>query len=153
MENGKCRTETEKPNVRTKNIEQMNKEHKNEEIKDRAKQPQTINNKPQTHTMSYYSTPDGKDQQLWHTARKRASFKSHLMIYVIINVGLWLLWYFTGARTYGNSIPWPAWTTFGWGIGLLFHYISAYTSSGENAVEKEYKKLTQNNPNNLNHQS
>ena len=96
--------------------------------------------------MSYYSTPEGKDPHLWHTARKRASFKSHLLIYLLVNAGLWLLWYFTGARTYGTSIPWPAWSTFGWGIGLVSHYIGAYHSGGHNAVEKEYEKLTKNQP-------
>ncbi|HEX8316154.1 MAG TPA: 2TM domain-containing protein [Flavisolibacter sp.] len=93
--------------------------------------------------MSYYATPEGKDPQLWHTARKRASFKSHLIIYLIVNAGLWLIWYFTGASTYGNTIPWPAWNTFGWGIGLLAHYVSVYSSTGINSVEKEYNKLAQ----------
>lgn len=93
--------------------------------------------------MSYYSTPDGKDPQLWYIARKRASFKSHLLTYIVVNAGLWLIWYLTGAHTYGNSIPWPAWSSFGWGIGLASHYASAYHSSGENAVEKEYDKLKQ----------
>ena len=96
--------------------------------------------------MSYYSTPQGKDPQLWDIARKRASFKSHLITYLIVNLGLWLIWYFTGARTYGNNIPWPAWSSFGWGIGLAAHYASAYMSNGTNAVEKEYEKLTQKQP-------
>ena len=94
--------------------------------------------------MSYYSTPEGKDPQLWHMARKRASFKSHLTTYLIVNAFLWVIWYFTGSRTYGNSIPWPAWSMFGWGIGLVSHYASAYGSKAANAVEKEYDKLTQN---------
>lgn len=94
--------------------------------------------------MSYYTTPDGKDPQLWQLARKRASFKSHLLTYLIVNAGLWIIWYFTGARTYGGFVPWPAWSMFGWGIGLVSHYISAYVSTGENTVEKEYEKLKQN---------
>ena len=93
--------------------------------------------------MSYYSTPEGKDPQLWRIAQKRASFKSHLTVYVLVNIGLWILWYSTGVKTDGNSIPWPAWTTFGWGIGLLSHYIGVYHSGGTNSVEKEYDKLTQ----------
>jgi hypothetical protein len=93
--------------------------------------------------MTYYSTPDGKDPQLWYIARKRAAFKSHLVSYLIVNAGLWLIWYFTGARTYGNSIPWPAWSMFGWGIGLVSHYVSAYHTSGDNSVEREYEKLKQ----------
>lgn len=94
--------------------------------------------------MSYYSTPEGKDPQLWHIARKRASFKSHLITYLIVNAGLWLIWYFTGGRTYGSGIPWPAWSLFGWGIGLVSHYIGAYHTAGINPVEKEYDRLTQN---------
>ena len=93
--------------------------------------------------MSYYQTPEGKDPKVWYLARKRASFKSHLVTYLIVNAGLWIIWYLTGARTYGNTIPWPAWTTFGWGIGLISHYVSAYISAGDNSVEKEYDKLTQ----------
>ena len=93
--------------------------------------------------MTYYSTPEGKDPQLWHIARKRASFKSHLVTYLIVNAGLWLIWFFTGARIYGNGIPWPVWGMFGWGIGLVSHYISAYHTSGDNLIEREYEKLKQ----------
>ena len=93
--------------------------------------------------MSYDLTPEGKDPQLWLVARKRASFRSHLLSYLIVNAGFWILWYLTGARIYGNSsIPWPLWSMFGWGIGLVSHYVSAYVANG-NSVEKEYNKLTQ----------
>lgn len=96
--------------------------------------------------MSYYSTPEGKDPQLWHMARKRAAFKSHLVVYLLVNAGLWLLWYILGAKLDGNSIPWPAWTTFGWGIGQVAHYLGAYHTNGPNAIEKEYDKLSQKQP-------
>jgi hypothetical protein len=97
--------------------------------------------------MSYYSTPEDKDPQLWQMARKRAAFKSHLLTYLLVNAGLWILWYLTSARTYGGSIPWPAWSTFGWGIGLVSHYIGAYHTNSVNTVEKEYNKLKQNQSN------
>lgn len=93
--------------------------------------------------MSYSSAPAGKDPQLWHLAQKRTSFKGHLMTYLIVNTGLWLIWYFTGGRTNANSIPWPAWSSFGWGIGLAAHFIGAYVNTGFNSVEKEYDKLAQ----------
>ena len=94
--------------------------------------------------MAYYSTPQGKDPQLWLIARKRASFKSHLVTYVIVNIGLWLIWYFTGSRIYGNSsIPWPAYTSFGWGIGIVAHYVGTYVITGANSIEREYDKLAQ----------
>lgn len=93
--------------------------------------------------MDYNPTPAGKDPQLWHIARKRASFKSHLITYLVVNAGLWIIWYFTGGRNYGGGLPWPAWSMLGWGIGVASHYVSAYMNTGENAVEKEYDKLTQ----------
>lgn len=81
---------------------------------------------------------------MWAMARKRASFKSHLVTYLLVNAGLWILWYFTGGRTYGAGLPWPAWSTFGWGIGLVSHYAGAYHTGGISSVQKEYDKLTQN---------
>ncbi len=83
-----------------------------------------------------------KDPELWELAKKRAGFKSHLATYLIINPFLWGIWWFTGAETGGNmNLPWPVWSTFGWGIGLVFHYLSVYVFHKENAVDKEYEKL------------
>lgn len=93
--------------------------------------------------MDYQPTPPGKDPELWMIARRRASFKSHFATYIVINIFLWLLWYFTGAKTDGNRIPWPAWSTLGWGIGLTFHYIGAYVRSDN--VDREYEKLQNKN--------
>lgn len=95
--------------------------------------------------MSYQPTPPGRDPKLWQLANRRASFKKHLATYLIINVFLWLIWAFTGSNVDGNRIPWPAWTTLGWGVGLFFHYIGAYVSTGTNAVDKEYEKLQNQN--------
>jgi hypothetical protein len=82
-----------------------------------------------------------KDEMLWEIARKRASFKSHLVTYLVVNGFLWALWYFqSGAETYGH-LPWALWSTLGWGIGLVSHYLSAYVYPQQNAVEKEYEKL------------
>ncbi|MGZ5286460.1 MAG: 2TM domain-containing protein [Flavisolibacter sp.] len=93
--------------------------------------------------MDYQPTPQGKDPELWMIARRRAGFKSHLATYIVINIFLWLLWYFTGADRNDSGIPWPAWSTFGWGIGLVFHFIGTYLRS--NGVEKEYEKLQNKN--------
>ena len=94
--------------------------------------------------MSNYSkAPEGKDPDLWEVAQKRASFKTHLASYLIVNLFLWAIWYFTGERMSDSGIfPWPIWTTLGWGIGIAFHYISAYVFPKANSVEKEYQKLT-----------
>ena len=92
--------------------------------------------------MSNYDAPPppDKDPQLWRMAQKRASFKAHLSTYIVINGFLWLLWLFTGSDTNKSGIPWPVWSTAGWGVGLFFHFIGAYADNGS-SVEKEYNKL------------
>lgn len=100
--------------------------------------------------MSHYQqpAPEGKDPELWEIAQKRASFKSHLLSYLIVNAFLWSIWYFTGHQreiTIDNwntrHYPWPIWPTLGWGIGLAFHFAGAYVFPKANSVEREYEKL------------
>ena len=92
----------------------------------------------------YTPAPEGRDPKLWEIAQKRASFKSHLIAYVVVNAFLWALWYF--GKGYDESYrhtgwPWPIWTTLGWGIGLAFHFAGAYIFPRANSVESEYEKL------------
>jgi hypothetical protein len=92
--------------------------------------------------MTTSSIPEEKDKLLWQIAKKRAGFKRHLAVYVIVNVFLWATWYFTGQGSYHEYLlPWPLWTTVGWGIGLAFHFSGAYVFHGYNSVEREYQKL------------
>lgn len=93
---------------------------------------------------NYRPVPEGKDPILWEIAQKRASFKNHAISYVIVNLFLWAVWYFTGNNSHGNlgnHYPWPIWTTLGWGIGLGFHFAAAYVFPKSNSVEREYEKL------------
>ena len=97
-------------------------------------------------TRYYQPVPEGKDPVLWEIAQKRASFKRHLVSYVIVNAFLWALWYFTDEHYTiidfkPHHLPWPIWTTLGWGIGLAFHFASAYVFPRANSVETEYEKL------------
>lgn len=93
--------------------------------------------------MSYQQpAPEGKDPVLWEIAQRRASFKSHLLTYLIVNAFLWGLWYFGSGGFSANGLPWPAWPTLGWGIGLAFHFAGAYVFPKVNSVESEYEKLT-----------
>jgi hypothetical protein len=96
---------------------------------------------------NYQPAPEGKDPVFWEVAQKRASFKGHLLAYIIVNVFLWALWYFSGQRYSGGhyNYPWPVWSTLGWGIGLAFHFAGAYVFPKANLVEKEYQKLKNNN--------
>lgn len=82
-----------------------------------------------------------KDQQLWRIAKKRAAFKKHLSTYLIVNAFLWGIWFFTDGRTYGGFMPWPAWASLGWGIGLAFNYAGAYHNTDIENTDREYQKL------------
>lgn len=86
-----------------------------------------------------------KDPELWKIAKRRASFRYHALIYFIMNVFFWTLWYIGLKDTARpkpeiSEIPWPVWPMLGWGIGLFFHYISAFKSE-DTMAEKEYQKL------------
>ena len=94
--------------------------------------------------MSHYQQPppEGKDPGLWEIAQNRASFKSHLLTYILVNGFFWALWYFTGDKSDSiESFPWPLWSMLGWGIGLAFHFAEAYIFTEAHSVEKEYQKL------------
>ena len=43
-------------------------------------------------------------------------WRMHLVSYLTVIVGLWLIWALTGA-----GYPWPIWPMLGWGLGLLGH--------------------------------
>lgn len=93
---------------------------------------------------NYQPAPEGKDPILWEIAQRRASFKSHALAYLIVNLFLWGLWFFN-SKTNNSGYPWPIWTTLGWGIGLAFHFAGAYVFPKANSVEKEYEKLNSKN--------
>jgi hypothetical protein len=76
------------------------------------------------------------DKQLHEIARKRVDFKTHIVVYVVINAALWIIWFVTG-----RGYPWPVWPMVGWGIGVLFHYMFDYRPARFLSEEEEYKKL------------
>ncbi len=90
---------------------------------------------------SYNNTPAGRDPQLWQLAQRRASFKGHLTTYLVMSVVFWTIWYLSGGKRFNGGLPWPVWPMFGWGIGVLFHYLGAYVSPRSNTTEQEYEKL------------
>lgn len=85
-----------------------------------------------------------RNEFLWRKAKKRASFKMHLMSYAVVNTGLWLIWAFSTLPYTGmDTIPWPVFPMLGWGIGLVMHGIGAYGTMDENSMaQREYEKLT-----------
>ena len=49
-----------------------------------------------------YQSTDPKDRMLWEIAGKRASFKGHLLSYILVNGFLWAIWYFSGQHYSGR---------------------------------------------------
>ena len=82
------------------------------------------------------------DNMLWKLAKRRASFKYSLTIYLVINILLMALWLF---HTPGEGYFWPAWSIFGWGISIVWQYLHAYHDYSMYSATGEYEKLKKQN--------
>ena len=69
-------------------------------------------------------------------AEVRYGFLWHLPIYIIVNLGLLAIWYYSGA-----GFPWPIFPILFWGFGVFAHYVSAYRGSSEGWIERETEKI------------
>jgi hypothetical protein len=83
------------------------------------------------------------EEQIYEQARKRVEekrgFFSHLAAYVVVNVILFLIWYYAS-----GGFPWFVFPLGGWGIGLLFHFLGVFvfdTMGSQGAIEKEAEKI------------
>ena len=85
-----------------------------------------------------------QDAIIWEIAKKRVKFKEQLGSYIAVNGVLWLLWLFTYDSEVNEGLPWPAWCTIGWGIGLIFKYAKAYKTPTNLNIEKEVEKIKRN---------
>jgi hypothetical protein len=81
------------------------------------------------------------DKRLWKIAKRRAEFKKHLLTYIVVNMFLWGIWNISGFIKGNFGFIWPVFVSFGWGIGLAFNYIGAYTGFKDLLTEREYQKL------------
>ena len=80
------------------------------------------------------------DDDIRRMARERAAFKQHLMMYVLVNILLILVWFFTTAGDLSWGSFWPIWPMLGWGIGVAMHGFGVY-GGGPSLVQKEEEKL------------
>ncbi|RBL93866.1 2TM domain-containing protein [Chitinophaga flava] len=80
-------------------------------------------------------TTQQRDERLWRIAKARAGFKSHLIIYLVINMGLWAVWFLTD-RDMSEGIPWPAWPALGWGIALAYQYFNAFRKDYDDTLKR-----------------
>jgi putative effector of murein hydrolase LrgA (UPF0299 family) len=64
-----------------------------------------------------------QDKELLREARAVNAFKTHLSVYLITIVLLWLIWFLGGGTAF---IAWPVYPSAVWGIILVFHLLSVY---------------------------
>ncbi len=88
-----------------------------------------------------------KDQLLWKEAKKRVGFKNHVWTYLVVNIFFWTMWYFTewkhsdDGENHGG-LPWPIFSSLGWGFGLFWHFMGTYVFNNKpSQIEREYEKL------------
>jgi Na+-transporting NADH:ubiquinone oxidoreductase subunit NqrE len=84
---------------------------------------------------------DLQEFELWEVAQKRVSFRYHFGIYLAMIPVFCGIWYGTAYLARRDVIFWPVFPIAGWGIGVLFHYLSAYRKLGDKAVRKEFERL------------
>ena len=81
-----------------------------------------------------------EDQELYNKARKRVEdikgFYVHLMVYVLVNIGLFILNWLTSPGHW-----WFYWALFGWGIGLAFHAIGVFAQDAFFGKDWEDRKI------------
>ncbi len=72
--------------------------------------------------------------------RRRRGFYAHLTAYILVNLMLVAIWYFTG-----HGYFWPGWVMLFWGIGLVFNAVAVFAKgdigSERAAIEKEIDKI------------
>ena len=68
------------------------------------------------------------EEQIYEEAKKRVEekrgFYTHLVVYIVVNIMLVLIWWFTIG--YNDGFPWFVFPLGGWGIGLLFHFLGVF---------------------------
>jgi len=82
---------------------------------------------------------DEMRQQAIKAIKRKRDFKTHVAAYVIVNLFLVVVWYFTGAGYF-----WPVWVMGGWGIGLAFNAWDVYGRQpdyiSEDEIEREIER-------------
>ena len=96
--------------------------------------------------MSHEMSEEELYQQAKKAVEEKKGFFIHFAVYICVNVLLIIIWAVTGA-----GFPWFIFPLFGWGIGLLFHFLGIFvfnkqTGWEKREIEKEMEKLRKGSP-------
>ncbi len=67
--------------------------------------------------------------------KERAGLIAHAIPFVLVNIALWMIFFFTSSP--GDNFPWPMFVTFFWGIGMVSHFFAYYNRHGGGAMRRE----------------
>ncbi len=83
-------------------------------------------------------------RQAERRVKVKLDFYRHLSSYVIVN-GMLIAIYLLTAIPSGLYYPWFIWPMAGWGIGLLFHFLSAFVFGSaldtQKMIEEEMRRM------------
>ncbi|MDQ2673808.1 MAG: 2TM domain-containing protein [Chloroflexota bacterium] len=70
--------------------------------------------------------------------KKKAEFRNHVFVYVVVNAALVAVWAWTGAGFF-----WPMFPMVFWGIGVIFHAEDVYGNDeiSEEKIRREIERL------------
>ena len=84
-----------------------------------------------------------KENEKYKKAKERMKeikdFYGHLFVYIIVNIGIFIINYIVSPGTY-----WFYWVLIGWGIGLAVHWVQVFGVGkilGEKWEEKKIKEI------------
>jgi hypothetical protein len=89
------------------------------------------------------STPDAIREQALVRLKKRRDFRSHLVVYILVNAVVWGTWVVIAASS-GGWWPWPVFLTLFWGIGVVMNAWDVWRGDFTEAqVSREMTRLQQ----------
>jgi hypothetical protein len=70
--------------------------------------------------------------------KKKAEFRTHLFVYLVVNAVIVAIWALTGADSF-----WPMFPILIWGIGLIFHAQDVYGRHEitEEEIQREMERM------------
>ncbi len=97
----------------------------------------------------YNYTPGNASEQQYQSAYRQAErrvkaklgFYWHLASYVLVNGLLIMIYLVTGPIPGFYVYPWFVWSMFGWGIGLLFHFVGVFVFSNVSSEDNKRRMI------------
>ncbi|MFO7815419.1 MAG: 2TM domain-containing protein [Halanaerobiales bacterium] len=84
-----------------------------------------------------------KEEEKYEKAKEKVKeikdFYSHLLVYLVVNIGIFIINYIVSPGNY-----WFYWPLIGWGIGIAVHWTQVFGVSrilGENWEKKKIKEI------------